>query len=351
MDAVLRVDDEACLRCAVLVFAALVARARTTGHRIAVLIDPLVDASRAIARRGSREDAEFRLLLQFHVPHLQVDRLFLLMVGVGQEHRGQPVEGQHTIRLRIVYRLMLGCRLGRRVVRLAVLHRAEGRKADERVQPHVQTAKPDAQPGAEARPERLDVAHPLEIDADLAAAPLGLVAGQLVMAPALGKCLGRMFRSHHSGKNRVVRPLDPRDVDEAGGAADQRATGEGQLRHRLPAALGDRPRAVGDALAALEGLGNRRMCLETLEFFEGRKVGVLVVEVDDEADRDLVVLEMVEEGTTPRVRLQRPAERVLDQPRLVLFGRDLPQFLEADAEFLRLASIREVEFGDQLLGQ
>ena len=48
----------------------------------------------------------------------------------------------------------------------------------------------------------------------------------------------------------VVVALDARDVDEAGGAAEQRAAREGELRHRLPAALGDRPRAVGDALAA-----------------------------------------------------------------------------------------------------
>ena len=146
-------------------------------------------------------------------------------------------------------------RLERLPVRLAVLQRAEQREA-ERVGPHVEAAERDADDGAEFRPERLDVAHLPEVLADRRGAPRLLVADELVMGrPAASAA--RMLGRQHPGRHRIVRALDARDVDEAGGAADQRAAGKGQLRHRLVAALGDRARAIGDALAALERVAHR----------------------------------------------------------------------------------------------
>ena len=75
------------------------------------------------------------------------------------------------------------------------------------------------------------------------------------------------------------------------------------------------------------------MGLEALEFLEGRQVGVLVVQVDDEADGDLVVLEMVEERAAAGLHVERPAEGMLDQAGLAVFRLDLPEFLDADAVF------------------
>src|SRR5690606_26503079 len=135
-----------------------------------------------------------------------------------------------------------------------------------------------------------------------------------------------------------------------GRAADQRAAGEGELRHRLEAALGDGARAVGEPLAALERLPDLRMRLEALELLERRDVGVLVIQVDDEADRNLVVFEVIEERAASGAVAQRPAERMLHEAGLVLFRRDLPEFLQADAKFLRLAAVRQRIFRDQLLG-
>ena len=89
--------------------------------------------------------------------------------------------------------------------------------------------------------------------------------------------------------------LDARHVDEARRAADQRAARERQLRHRLIAALGDGARAVGQALAALEGAADQRMGLEALEFLERRQIRIGVVEMDDEADRNQIVVEVIEE--------------------------------------------------------
>ena len=65
MDAILRVDLEA--------------RARA-------FLDPFIDAGRAIAVGGASIDVVLRGLLQVHVGDLEMNRLVLLMVRVGQEH-------------------------------------------------------------------------------------------------------------------------------------------------------------------------------------------------------------------------------------------------------------------------
>ena len=119
--------------------------------------------SGSTARRRRRAPSA----LQRRVLDLQVDRLIFLVIGVGQEHRGQPVEGQHAVRLRIVDLAGAGGRFERLRVGLAVLERAEQREAEQRVRPHVETAEADADDGAEARPQRLDVADLLEVLADV----------------------------------------------------------------------------------------------------------------------------------------------------------------------------------------
>ena len=77
--------------------------------------------------------------------------------------------------------------------------------------------------------------------------------------------------------------LDALHVDETGRTADQRTTGEGQLRHRLVSALGDGTRPIGKPLAALERAADRRMRPEALELLEREQIGILVIEVHDEA--------------------------------------------------------------------
>ena len=71
----------------------------------------------------------------------------------------------------------------------------------------------------------------------------------------------------------------------------------------------------------------------------------------DEPDRHQIVVEMIEKRAAAGRIVERPAEGVLDQTGLVLVRRDLPQLLEADAVFLRLAAGVETEARDQLLGQ
>ena len=172
------------------------------------------------------------------------------------------------------------------------------------------------------------------------AAPRRFVAGKLVVRATGGQRGRDMLGRQHPGQYGVVAALDARHVHEARGAADQRTAGKRELRHRLPAAFGDCARAVANPLAAGERVAHQRMGLEALEFLERRKIGILVIEVDDEADRNQIVVEVIEERTAAGAVAERPADRVLDQPLAELVRRDLPKLLEADAEFLRFAVLR-----------
>src|SRR5204862_6286914 len=69
------------------------------------------------------------------------------------------------------------------------------------------------------------------------------------------------------------------------------------------------------------------------------------------ADYALVVFEVVEERAAARGIVQRPAEGMLDLARLVLGRVDLPELLQADAVFLRLAAGVQLVAGDQRLRQ
>src|SRR5215475_8557960 len=109
--------------------------------------------------------------------------------------------------------------------------------------------------------------------------------------------------------------LDARHVHETCGTADQSSAWKGEARDCLPAAFGERPRAIGDAPAALQMLGDARMQLGALKLLERVEVGIGVVEMHDEADRHQVVAEMIEEGAAAFFYPERPAHRVLPLPR------------------------------------
>src|SRR5262249_62055526 len=85
------------------------------------------------------------------------------------------------------------------------------------------------------------------------------------------------------------------------------------------------------------------MGLEALKFLIRREVGVFVVEMQHEADRNEPVVEMIEERAAAGAVVERPAERVLRQAGMMFFRRDLPQLFQAEAEFLRLAAFGQAE--------
>ena len=97
---------------------------------------------------------------------LEVHRLVLLVVGVGEEHRGELVEGEHAVGLRIGDRRELArpaCSVAESGLPWPSVPNSEKPK---RVGPHVEAAERDAEHGAEARPQRLDVAHLPQVAAD-----------------------------------------------------------------------------------------------------------------------------------------------------------------------------------------
>src|SRR6266851_110796 len=107
--------------------------------------------------------------------------------------------------------------------------------------------------------------------------------------------------------------------------------------------------AASMPLPAFEYSTDRGMGLEALKFIERRQIGIVVIEMHDEADRHLVVVVVIEERAAAGRIVQGPAERMLDQAFLVLGWIDLPDFLQPDAELRRLAVGIEREFRDQLL--
>src|SRR5580704_18706679 len=145
--------------------------------------------------------------------------------------------------------------------------------------------------------------------------------------------------------------LEARHVDETRGTADERAAGKRKLRHRLVTAFGDGAGAVADALAARKRVADQRMGLEALEFLEWRQIRILVIEMNDEADGNQIIVEVIKERAAAGTVAERPAHRMLDQAAAMLLRRDLPQFLQADAELLRLPVLRQRETLDQNLGQ
>src|SRR3546814_8958160 len=73
----------------------------------------------------------------------------------------------------------------------------------------------------------------------------------------------------------------------------------------------------------LEG-ADRRMGLVALELAERIQVGILVVEADDKADGNRIVLQMVHKRPAIGSGIQRPAGGMHDEPLLVFRGVDLP---------------------------
>ena len=171
---------------------------------------------------------------------------------------------------------------------------------------------------------RLDVAHPFQFTSTVRRAPARLEA-----RGAAGS--GKVFGGQYAAANRLVHALDLRHVERAGRVADEEQARRVHARQRLPAAGGDRARAVGENLAALEQRPDSRVVLELLERLEGLEARVLVVETGDVADVHAIAVEVIQEAAAVGARVDGPADRVLDQAGLGAARRELPQFLDAEA--------------------
>lgn len=139
------------------------------------VLQPFIDAGRAVALAEARIDVVLGRFLQPKVLHHEMHGLVLLVIGVGQEDRGELVEGEPAVGLRIGDRRKFLRRLRGAEVGLLVAHRPE--QADsELLGPHGEPAEHDAEAGAISRPQRFHVAHRLEVAAHGGGAP-GLLVG------------------------------------------------------------------------------------------------------------------------------------------------------------------------------
>ncbi len=140
-------------------------------------------------------------------------------------------------------------------------------------------------------------------------------ARQRASKPAVLAGLGEVLGREHAAADRLVHALDLRHVQRARRVADQQQSRRLHARQRLPAAGGDRACAVGEDFAALEQGPDARVVLELLEGLEGLEARVLVVEPGDVADVHAVAVEVIEEAAAVGLRVDRPADRVLDEAR------------------------------------
>ena len=144
------------------------------------------------------------------------------------------------------------------------------RHADAKVfEPHIHARQHRSNNIAVFLNKRQDIAHHMQFFGNPAIVISGLVSGQLVMLAASGQRFHNGICCQHAGLHRGMRALNPWHVDEACRTTDQRAACECQLRHRLPATIANRARAIGNALTTGQNLLDLRMRFPTLQFFKG----------------------------------------------------------------------------------
>src|SRR5688500_2539384 len=303
----------------------------------AVHLDELVDLGRAVALLGAGILGEIHLDRNGGVLQRQVNRLVLVVVGVRDEHRRQPVEGQSAVRLGVLDGPRRAFRHQCLVVRMRVMQRPRRPAAKQ----HLVDADHERAGEQALRHPRLEVARAVQLLVQPARAERLGISTQFVVRAALLQRLGHRFGREHARLDGAVAALDARGIEEAGLVADQCAAGKHQPGQRLQAARGDRARAVGDPFAALEEAADRRMGLEALEFLERRKVRVGIAQPDHETHGDLALFEVIEERAAVDLGLERPARGVDDQARPVRRGLHLPQLLQPDAVNLRIGAFAQ----------
>ena len=252
-----------------------------------------------------------------------------------QENRGELVEGELAVRRRVTAgstgadQLLL--RVGFRA-RVAGREPAAARGHRSRQRP---TEPEAAAEGLAHVPDLLEVAPDealldrLIVGGERAAAADGL--------PAL-EHRERRLGGERARFDRVVDPLQRRHVDEAGSVArEQQARRVQPLRQRQESPFGDRLRAPGDPLAAVEQLADERVRLQLLQQVVDGKLDVAVVEPHHHAERQQLVAHRIDERAAELAILgagaQRPAHRVDDSSK---WPGDTPDLLDAERPDLRV---------------
>ena len=159
--------------------------------------------------------------------------------------------------------------------------------------------------------------------------------------------LGRQHAGLHCG----VAAFDRGEIERTCVASDQQSSGKVHFRQAVETALGQCPGAIGDAFAALEMSAQGGVELEPLKLVERAEVGVCIVEIDDQSDRHLALLHMVEKPAAAGLLVQWPAGSVHHKAGVVQLLRNLPQLLDADTIVLGIPALVQIELFDELLSQ
>mmetsp|Transcript_27772 Transcript_27772/g.51764 ORF Transcript_27772/g.51764 Transcript_27772/m.51764 type:complete len:401 (+) Transcript_27772:1108-2310(+) len=269
------------------------------------------------------------------------------MIGHREADICQAIKGQFSVWFRVINRLVLTRFFSGLGVILAVLDRAKKRET-KRVGPHVQTAKHQGSCQAPFGPDRLHIAHLLQVLANRAAAHFGFVCRKLVTRTLRFDCIKSRFCRCLAGQHRIVVAFDARHVDHTYGTAQERHTRCHHFGHGLITAFRDRPRSIGHTFAALQQFRNLRMVFEALEFHVREEMWVFVIQMHHKTDIYLIFFKMIDEGTSTCVAAQWPPHSVGYFTKVVLSWVDLPDLFHANAKFLRLFAVLQIVLRNHL---
>src|SRR6185437_3091231 len=216
--------------------------------------------------------------------------------------------------------------------------------------------RPRRQPGGRGFPDgieqaapqpametRADIAHLLQFLRDRRSTQARIEANTRLL-------LREVFRCEHPRTYRLVGALDLGYVHQARRVADQDRARHLRARQRLQAALDQGARAARHDLAAFQQWRDARVVLQLLEGLPWPEQRVGIIKTRDEADRDAILVQLIDEAAAIGAVVEWPAERVRDVARLHAARRQLPQLLQADAVGLRIGMLVETVFRDQRFG-
>ena len=101
------------------------------------------------------------------------------------------------------------------------------------------------------------------------------------------------------------------------------------MRQTLQTAFHQRPRPIRHAPPACQHFADFGVQLKPLQFLKRRQIGIGVIQPNHHAQRNLVVVQMVNKRAAVGATIQRIAHRVLHAPCVALLGRHFPYLFDA----------------------
>src|SRR2546430_2783110 len=151
------------------------------------------------------------------------------------------------------------------------------------------------------------------------------------------------FGGQHAALNRRVNSLQAGRVQKPRAISDNQDPVGVHLRHRVPAAGGNRLGAVTNHLAAAKQLRHEWMRLKSLELSVRIDERIAIIKPGHVAEIQDAVLHSINPATPVRPLIGRKAERVRDSSGRITIVGQFPKFLYAEAINLRLASFIQAQ--------